>query len=152
GALERANIEFGFALASDEIDYLCVAFAELGRNPTDVELMMFAQANSEPCRHKIFNATWPADGTEQPQSLFGMIRNTYERGDVGDVLSAYSDNAAVVRGHDASRFFPDPATGRFAFHPEPVHFMIKVETHNHPTAIAPYPGAATGSGGEIRDE
>jgi phosphoribosylformylglycinamidine synthase len=151
-ALERANREFGFALAPDEIDYLCAAFVELGRNPTDVELMMFAQANSEHCRHKIFNASWTVDGTDQPKSLFGMIRNTYERGDTTDVLSAYSDNAAVVRGHDASRFFPEPGTGRFAFHAEPVHFLIKVETHNHPTAIAPYPGASTGSGGEIRDE
>jgi phosphoribosylformylglycinamidine synthase len=151
-ALERANREFGFALAPDEIEYLCTAFTELGRNPTDVELMMFAQANSEHCRHKIFNATWTVDGTEQPKSLFSMIRNTYECGDTSDVLSAYSDNAAVVRGHDASRFFPDSGTGRFAFHTEPVHFLIKVETHNHPTAIAPYPGASTGSGGEIRDE
>ena len=151
-ALERANRELGFALAPDEVDYLCAAFVELGRNPTDVELMMFAQANSEHCRHKIFNATWSADGVDQPTSLFGMIRNTYDRGDVTDVLSAYSDNAAVVRGHDASRFFPEPGSGRFAFHTEPVHFLIKVETHNHPTAIAPYPGASTGSGGEIRDE
>jgi phosphoribosylformylglycinamidine synthase len=151
-ALERANRELGFALASDEIDYLSAAFAAIGRNPTDVELMMFAQANSEHCRHKIFNATWTADGIEQPMSLFGMIRNTYERGDVSDVLSAYADNAAVIRGHDARRFFPEPGTGRFAFHAEPVHIMMKVETHNHPTAIAPYPGASTGSGGEIRDE
>jgi len=152
GALERANTTFGFALAPDEIEYLCAAFVALGRNPTDVELMMFAQANSEHCRHKIFNATWTVDTVEQPKSLFGMIRNTYERGDTSDVLSAYSDNAAVVRGHHASRFFPEPASGRFVFHPEPVHFLIKVETHNHPTAIAPYPGASTGSGGEIRDE
>ena len=151
-ALERANRELGFALASDEIDYLSAAFAAIGRNPTDVELMMFAQANSEHCRHKIFNATWTADGVEQATSLFGMIRNTYERGDVSDVLSAYADNAAVIRGHDARRFFPEPGTGRFAFHAEPVHIMMKVETHNHPTAIAPYPGASTGSGGEIRDE
>jgi phosphoribosylformylglycinamidine synthase len=151
-ALERANRELGFALAPDEVDYLCAAFVELGRNPTDVELMMFAQANSEHCRHKIFNATWGVNGIEQSKSLFGMIRNTYERGDATDVLSAYSDNAAVVRGHDASRFFPEPGSGRFEFHAEPVHFLIKVETHNHPTAIAPYPGASTGSGGEIRDE
>ncbi len=151
-ALERANRELGFALAPDEIDYLCDAFAGLGRNPTDVELMMFAQANSEHCRHKIFNATWTVDGAEQPKSLFGMIRNTYEQGDTQDVLSAYADNAAVIRGHDASRFYPDPATGRFAFREEPVHVLAKVETHNHPTAIAPYPGASTGSGGEIRDE
>jgi phosphoribosylformylglycinamidine synthase len=151
-ALEQANREFGFALVPDEIEYLCAAFAELGRNPTDVELMMFAQANSEHCRHKIFNATWTIDGAEQDKSLFGMIRNTYERGDVSDVLSAYSDNAAVIRGHKTPRFFPNPATGQFEFHDEPVHILMKVETHNHPTAIAPYPGASTGSGGEIRDE
>ena len=151
-ALERANVEQGFALAPDEITYLCEAFAALGRNPTDVELMMFAQANSEHCRHKIFNATWTADGLDQERSLFGMIRNTYEQGDTRDVLSAYSDNAAVIRGHQARRFFPEPGTGRFSYHDEPVHIMMKVETHNHPTAIAPYPGASTGSGGEIRDE
>lgn len=150
--LERANRQFGFALSPDEIEYLCEAFVGLGRNPTDVELMMFAQANSEHCRHKIFNATWTIDGTEQEKSLFGMIRNTYQRGDVSDVLSAYSDNAAVIRGHDTQRFFPDPETGQFAAHDEPVHILMKVETHNHPTAIAPYPGASTGSGGEIRDE
>jgi phosphoribosylformylglycinamidine synthase len=151
-ALEHADREFGFALAPDEIEYLCEAFAGLGRNPTDVELMMFAQANSEHCRHKIFNASWTVDGLPQPKSLFGMIRNTYEQGDTRDVLSAYADNAAVMRGHQASRFFPDPETGRFVFSEEPVHFLAKVETHNHPTAIAPYPGASTGSGGEIRDE
>jgi phosphoribosylformylglycinamidine synthase len=151
-ALERANRARGFALAADEIDYLCAAFATLGRNPTDVELMMFAQANSEHCRHKIFNATWTVDGVEQAKSLFGMIRNTYERGDRSAVLSAYADNAAVMRGHDATRFFPEPGTGRYMSHREPVHILMKVETHNHPTAIAPYPGASTGSGGEIRDE
>ena len=151
-ALERANREFGFALVPDEIEYLCAAFVELGRNPTDVELMMFAQANSEHCRHKIFNATWTIDGAEQAKSLFGMIRNTYESGDSSDVLSAYSDNAAVIRGHQTRRWFPDPATGQFGFHDEPVHILMKVETHNHPTAIAPYAGASTGSGGEIRDE
>jgi len=151
-ALERANREFGFALAPDEIDYLCAAFADLGRNPTDVELMMFAQANSEHCRHKIFNADWTVDGVVQPTSLFGMIRNTYTRGETADVLSAYSDNASVIRGHRASRFFPAPQRGHYGFHVEPVHILMKVETHNHPTAIAPYPGASTGSGGEIRDE
>ena len=151
-ALEQANQERGFALAVDEIDYLCEAFTGLRRNPTDVELMMFAQANSEHCRHKIFNATWTVDAVEQPKSLFGMIRNTYDRSANDDVLSAYADNAAVIRGHAARRFFPEPGTGRFAFHDEPVHIMMKVETHNHPTAIAPYPGASTGSGGEIRDE
>ena len=150
--LARANRAFGFALADDEIDYLCESFATLGRNPTDVELMMFAQANSEHCRHKIFNASWTIDGETQPKSLFGMIRNTHEQGPSEDVLSAYSDNAAVIRGHVAGRFFPDPGTRRFGYHEEPVHIMMKVETHNHPTAIAPYPGAATGSGGEIRDE
>ena len=151
-ALERANREFGFALADDEIDYLCAAFVELGRNPADVELMMFAQANSEHCRHKIFNASWSIDGEPQSHSLFGMIRNTHEQAADPAVLSAYSDNAAVIRGHEAGRFFPDPETRVFAYHPEPVHILMKVETHNHPTAIAPYPGAATGSGGEIRDE
>ncbi|HEY6507025.1 MAG TPA: phosphoribosylformylglycinamidine synthase, partial [Vicinamibacterales bacterium] len=151
-ALERANVERGFALAPDEIDYLCEAFTGLGRNPTDVELMMFAQANSEHCRHKIFNATWTIDGAEQAKSLFGMIRHTHEQAADPDVLSAYSDNAAVIRGHAARRFFPEPGTGRFAAHDEPVHILMKVETHNHPTAIAPYPGASTGSGGEIRDE
>ena len=151
-ALERANAERGFALASDEIEYLVEAFRGLGRNPTDVELMMFAQANSEHCRHKIFNATWTIDGEEQAKSLFAMIRNTHQVANDPDVLSAYSDNAAVIRGHQARRFFPDPETGRFTFHDEPVHIMMKVETHNHPTAIAPYSGASTGSGGEIRDE
>jgi len=151
-ALESANREFGFALADDEIGYLCESFVALGRNPTDVELMMFAQANSEHCRHKIFNASWDIDGEPQAHSLFAMIRNTHERGDRDSVLSAYSDNAAVIRGQQAGRFFPDPDTRVFAYHPEPVHILMKVETHNHPTAIAPYPGAATGSGGEIRDE
>ena len=155
-ALERANRERGFALAADEIDYLVSAFTGLGRNPTDVELMMFAQANSEHCRHKIFNATWTVEGVEQPKSLFGMIRHTHERANDADVLSAYADNAAVISGHRARRFFPeagpDGGHARFTFHDEPVHIMMKVETHNHPTAIAPYPGASTGSGGEIRDE
>ena len=151
-ALERANAEFGFALASDEIDYLCEGFVALERNPTDVELMMFAQANSEHCRHKIFNASWSIDGEAQSHSLFAMIRNTHSHAADPAVLSAYSDNAAVIRGHEAGRFFPDPATREFGYHREPVHILMKVETHNHPTAIAPYPGAATGSGGEIRDE
>lgn len=150
--LARANTVQGFALAPDEIDYLCEAFTAIGRNPTDVELMMFAQANSEHCRHKIFNATWTIDGVEAPRSLFGMIRHTYESGDTEDVLSAYADNAAVIRGPRVRRFFPDPGTTCFAAHDEPAHIMMKVETHNHPTAIAPYPGASTGSGGEIRDE
>ena len=150
-ALEIANVELGLALADDEIDYLVASFVELSRNPTDVELMMFAQANSEHCRHKIFNASWTIDGEAQTISLFGMIKNTYQLGGE-DVLSAYSDNAAVVRGHEAGRFFPDPETKIYGFHQEPVHLLMKVETHNHPTAIAPFPGAGTGSGGEIRDE
>jgi phosphoribosylformylglycinamidine synthase len=151
-ALERANTAQGFALAPDEIDYLCAAFTALGRNPTDVELMMFAQANSEHCRHKIFNATWTVDGSEAPRSLFGMIRHTYESAADVDVLSAYADNAAVIRGPRVRRFFPEPGSERFAAHDELAHILMKVETHNHPTAIAPYPGASTGSGGEIRDE
>ena len=150
-ALESADRELGLALAPDEIDYLVRAFGALGRDPTDVELMMFAQANSEHCRHKIFNAEFVIDGKPMPQSLFGMIRNTTERAPAG-VLSAYSDNAAVIEGSVATRFFADPATRVFRAHAEPVDILIKVETHNHPTAISPYPGAATGSGGEIRDE
>ena len=151
-ALEQANIELGFALADDEIEYLCASFVALGRNPTDVELMMFAQANSEHCRHKIFNASWSIDGETQSHSLFAMIRNTHRHAADPAVLSAYSDNAAVIRGHDAGRFFPDPHTREFGYSHEPVHILMKVETHNHPTAIAPFPGASTGSGGEIRDE
>ncbi len=151
GALASANLSLGLALADDEIDYLVEAFTSLERNPTDVELMMFAQANSEHCRHKIFNASWTIDGIDCEYSLFGMIRNTFERGGEG-VLSAYADNAAVVRGHTAGRFFADPATGEYRYHQEPIHLLMKVETHNHPTAIAPFAGAGTGSGGEIRDE
>ena len=150
-ALGRANTELGLALASDEISYLFARFSELGRNPNDVELMMFAQANSEHCRHKIFNASWSIDGEKQANSLFGMIRNTHEKSPA-NVLSAYSDNAAVMRGHDSQRFFPDPTSKIYAFNDEAVHILMKVETHNHPTAIAPFPGASTGSGGEIRDE
>ncbi|MEM1113659.1 MAG: phosphoribosylformylglycinamidine synthase [Pseudomonadota bacterium] len=150
-ALEAANVRLGLALADDEIDYLLDSFLGLARNPNDVELMMFAQANSEHCRHKIFNARWRIDGEEQPHSLFAMIRNTFEQG--GDnVLSAYSDNAAVVRGQRAGRFYPDPQTREYAYSEEDIHLLMKVETHNHPTAIAPFPGAGTGSGGEIRDE
>jgi phosphoribosylformylglycinamidine synthase len=148
--LAAANRELGLALADDEIEYLYDAYKTLGRNPTDVELMMFAQVNSEHCRHKVFNADWTIDGDKQPKSLFKMIKNTYEKsGD--DVLSAYHDNAAVLRGPEAGRFFRDK-DGSYAYHQEPVHSVIKVETHNHPTAIAPVPGAATGIGGEIRDE
>lgn len=150
-ALQAANLALGLALADDEMDYLVQAFIDLGRNPNDVELMMFAQANSEHCRHKIFNASWSIDGQEQPLSLFKMIRNTHEVGGE-NVLSAYSDNAAVVAGPVAGRFYPDPETGEYGFSQEPVHLLMKVETHNHPTAIAPFPGAGTGSGGEIRDE
>jgi len=150
-ALVKANSELGLALSNDEIDYLVDAFQCLNRNPVDAELMMFAQANSEHCRHKIFNADWNIDGQEKPYSLFGMIRNTYQKNPQG-VLSAYSDNAAVVEGLPASRFFPNPADNVYKTNDEPVHFQIKVETHNHPTAISPWPGAATGAGGEIRDE
>ncbi len=150
-ALERANVALGLALAEDEIDYLVTSFTDLGRNPHDIELMMFAQANSEHCRHKIFNASWDIDGESQEKSLFGMIKNTYQLHGEG-VLSAYKDNAAVIVGNVAGRFYPNPDTGEYAANREPVHILMKVETHNHPTAIAPFPGAATGSGGEIRDE
>ena len=150
-ALVRADSELGLALSADEIDYLLAAYRELGRDPTDVELMMFAQANSEHCRHKIFNADWVIDGERQPKSLFAMIRNTHARAPQG-VLSAYRDNAAVIEGSAGQRWFPDPATGVYGAHAEPIDILLKVETHNHPTAISPFPGASTGSGGEIRDE
>jgi phosphoribosylformylglycinamidine synthase len=150
-ALAAANASMGLALADDEIDYLLQSFDALGRNPNDIELMMFAQANSEHCRHKIFNASWTLDGVDQDRSLFGMIRNTYECNSRG-VLSAYKDNAAVFEGFTAGRFFPDPDSHQYGFTHEPIHILCKVETHNHPTAIAPFPGASTGSGGEIRDE
>ncbi len=150
-ALVQANVEMGLALSSDEIDYLVDAFQQLNRNPVDAELMMFAQANSEHCRHKIFNADWTIDGQDKPHSLFGMIRNTFQENPEG-VLSAYSDNAAVLEGTEATRFFPDPESNVYQTSTESVHIQIKVETHNHPTAISPWPGAATGSGGEIRDE
>ena len=150
-ALSDANSELGLALAEDEIDYLHQQFVGLGRNPNDIELMMFAQANSEHCRHKIFNADWTIDGEQQTHSLFGMIRNTYKQSP-DNVLSAYSDNAAVMTGHDSARFFPNPDSKQYGFNEEPIHILMKVETHNHPTAIAPFPGASTGSGGEIRDE
>ncbi len=149
-ALEDANQALGLALAGDEIDYLVEAFKKLERDPTDVELMMFAQANSEHCRHKIFNAEFVVDGQAREDSLFRMIRRSTEANPTG-VLSAYSDNAAVIEGHVAGRFFADD-DGVYREHREPVHLVMKVETHNHPTAISPYPGAATGSGGEIRDE
>jgi phosphoribosylformylglycinamidine synthase len=150
-AIAEADLELGLSLAKDEIDYLVAEFGKLGRNPTDVELYMFAQANSEHCRHKIFNASWTVDGVKQPKSLFAMIRNTNEVGG-GDVLSAYRDNAAVIRGSRGGRFFADPETHEYAAHEEEIHILLKVETHNHPTAISPWPGAATGAGGEIRDE
>jgi phosphoribosylformylglycinamidine synthase len=150
-ALARANQDWGLALSSDEIDYLVRAFHTLGRDPTDVELMMFAQANSEHCRHKIFNADFVIDGETMPRSLFAMIRATHARNPKG-VLSAYRDNAAVIEGARATRFFADPLTQRYVGSLEPMDILMKVETHNHPTAISPFPGAATGSGGEIRDE
>ncbi|MQL47704.1 phosphoribosylformylglycinamidine synthase [Photorhabdus khanii] len=149
--LEKANIELGLALAPDEIDYLMEAFQKLERNPTDIELYMFAQANSEHCRHKIFNADWIIDGQEQPKSLFKMIKNTYEQ-TPDYVLSAYKDNAAVMEGSAVGRFFASAEDGSYDYHQEQAHILMKVETHNHPTAISPWPGASTGSGGEIRDE
>ena len=150
--LEAANQRLGLAMAQDEIDYLRERFGQLGRMPSDVELMMFAQANSEHCRHKIFNASWTIDGREQERSLFKMIKNTHQA-TPQHTLSAYSDNAAVIEGHPASRYRPDPASGEYRAEPAvPSAFQIKVETHNHPTAIAPFPGASTGAGGEIRDE
>jgi phosphoribosylformylglycinamidine synthase len=149
-ALEAANRELGLALSADEIDYLVENFSKLGRNPTDVELMMFAQANSEHCRHKIFNADWIIDDEQQAISLFGMIRNTHKLHPEGTVV-AYSDNSSVIEGAEIERFYPR-ADGGYAFSKELTHTLMKVETHNHPTAIAPFAGAATGSGGEIRDE
>ncbi len=149
-ALEQANREMGLALSSDEIEYLVENFKKLKRNPTDVELMMFAQANSEHCRHKIFNADWVIDGQPQDMSLFGMIRNTHKVSPAGTVV-AYSDNSSVIEGARVERFYPR-ADGSYGFSEELMHTLMKVETHNHPTAIAPFAGAATGSGGEIRDE
>src|SRR5680860_947673 len=139
------------ALSDDEIDYLATHYTAMSRAPTDVEIMMFAQANSEHCRHKIFNATWSIDGELQGASLFDMIRNTYRCAPDG-VLSAYHDNAAVIEGSRARRFWPLSGTQVYTACEEDAHIVIKVETHNHPTAISPFPGAATGSGGEIRDE
>ncbi|MFO4667859.1 phosphoribosylformylglycinamidine synthase [Vibrio cholerae] len=150
-ALEEANVSLGLALAEDEIDYLVESFTKLGRNPNDIELMMFAQANSEHCRHKIFNADWTIDGVKQDKSLFKMIKNTFEQ-TPDYVLSAYKDNAAVMTGSTVGRFFPDPDSRQYTYHHEEAHILMKVETHNHPTAISPWPGASTGSGGEIRDE
>lgn len=150
-ALVAANTSLGLALAGDEIDYLARAFAELGRDPSDVELMMFAQANSEHCRHKIFNASWTIDGVDEAHSLFQMIRNTHQL-HPNHTLSAYKDNAAVVAGYPSRRLWVDPQTGVYTEVAEPSHLLMKVETHNHPTGISPHPGAGTGSGGEIRDE
>jgi phosphoribosylformylglycinamidine synthase len=149
-ALAQANLEMGMALSEDEIHYLVENFQKLKRNPTDVELMMFAQANSEHCRHKIFNADWVVDGEAQIHSLFGMIRNTHKVSPQGTVV-AYSDNSSVIEGARIERFYPR-ADGAYAFSEELMHTLMKVETHNHPTAIAPFAGAATGAGGEIRDE
>jgi phosphoribosylformylglycinamidine synthase len=148
-ALVRANGEMGLALSADEIDYLFDYYQKIQRDPTDVELMMFAQANSEHCRHKIFNAAWTIDGAPKDKSLFAMIRNTHHVTPQGTVV-AYSDNSAVMEGAMIDRFYP--AAGKYAFHRDQTHILMKVETHNHPTAIAPWPGAATGAGGEIRDE
>jgi phosphoribosylformylglycinamidine synthase len=153
-ALARANAEMGLALSDDEVDYLLAAFREAGRDPTDVELMMFAQANSEHCRHKIFNADWTLDGEPRAHSLFGLIRKTHAANPGGTIV-AYADNAAVLDGGGtASRFIPVQGgqNGRYVWRDVPQHALLKVETHNHPTAISPFPGAATGSGGEIRDE
>jgi phosphoribosylformylglycinamidine synthase len=152
-ALVAANTELGLALSADEIDYLVAAFEKEKRDPSDVELMMFAQANSEHCRHKIFNGEWIVDGTAQNVSLFGMIRATHKANPEGTEV-AYADNAAVLTGVQAQRFFSkqDEHTGRYAVEPMLTHSLLKVETHNHPTAISPWPGAATGAGGEIRDE
>ena len=150
-SLEAANASLGLALSDDEIDYLADAFGRMGRDPTDVELMMFAQANSEHCRHKIFNADWIVDGRRSDKSLFAMIRNTHRLNPQG-VLSAYRDNAAVIEGSPGRRWYAAPGGGAYGGHDEPIDILLKVETHNHPTAISPFPGAATGSGGEIRDE
>ncbi|MEO5672729.1 MAG: phosphoribosylformylglycinamidine synthase, partial [Ramlibacter sp.] len=151
-ALESANTRFGLALADDEIDYLEAAFKGLGRNPTDVELMMFAQANSEHCRHKIFNASFAIDGVPQERSMFGMIRHTHQVSPQHTVI-AYSDNASVMEGGAVERFIAKAATAsRYEKEDAVHHVLMKVETHNHPTAISPFPGASTGAGGEIRDE
>ncbi|NEN75445.1 phosphoribosylformylglycinamidine synthase [Pelistega sp. NLN82] len=153
-ALDQANTALGLALSEDEVDYLLKAFTELGRNPTDVELMMFAQANSEHCRHKIFNATWTIDGKPEEKTLFGMIRDTHKAQPEGTIV-AYADNAAIMQGRTVNRFYPLAGTAsseRYIHKERLTHTLMKVETHNHPTAIAPFPGASTGAGGEIRDE
>ncbi|USX24345.1 phosphoribosylformylglycinamidine synthase [Oxalobacteraceae bacterium OTU3CINTB1] len=150
-ALEKANMDLGLAMSDDEIEYLDAAFTKAGRNPTDVELMMFAQANSEHCRHKIFNADWTIDGVAQPKSLFGMIKNTHQLQPKGTIV-AYSDNSSIMEGAEVMRFFPQGEAQQYAPMTELTHTLMKVETHNHPTAISPFPGASTGAGGEIRDE
>ena len=150
-ALVAANIELGLALSEDEIEYLAAAYTKLGRNPSDIELMMFAQANSEHCRHKIFNADWSIDGEAQPASLFQMIKNTYAMHSEG-ILSAYHDNSAVIAGFAARKLAPAGDNAEYRFEDSQLDILMKVETHNHPTAISPFAGAATGSGGEIRDE
>ena len=150
-AIVAANTDLGLALSGQEIDYLVDCYGDLDRDPTDAELMMFAQANSEHCRHKIFNASWVIDGEAQDKRLFGMIKSTTEKTPDG-VISAYTDNAAVFEGWTGQRLMPRTADREFEYVEEPIHVLIKVETHNHPTAISPFPGAATGSGGEIRDE
>ncbi len=152
-ALQQANADLGLAMSEDEIDYLVEAFVRAGRNPTDVELMMFAQANSEHCRHKIFNADWTIDGEKQDKSLFAMIKNTHQLQPKGTVV-AYSDNSSVIEGATISRFYARGAQAgnEYRATEELTHILMKVETHNHPTAISPFPGASTGAGGEIRDE
>jgi len=150
-ALEKANTDLGLAISDDEIDYLLDAFTAARRNPTDVELMMFAQANSEHCRHKIFNADWTIDGVAQDMSLFKMIKNTHEKNPRGTIV-AYSDNSSIIEGAEVTRFYPRAGENAYAPTTELVHTLMKVETHNHPTAISPFPGASTGAGGEIRDE
>ncbi|KQX01314.1 phosphoribosylformylglycinamidine synthase [Massilia sp. Root418] len=150
-ALEKANTDLGLAMSEDEVDYLHDAFTKAQRNPTDVELMMFAQANSEHCRHKIFNADWTIDGEAKDKSLFKMIKNTHEKQPKGTIV-AYSDNSSIMEGAVVSRFFPQGAGQEYAATTELTHTLMKVETHNHPTAISPFPGASTGAGGEIRDE
>jgi phosphoribosylformylglycinamidine synthase len=150
-ALEVANQQMGLALSDDEIDYLFNNYTDIKRNPTDIELMMFAQANSEHCRHKIFNAEFIIDGEKQNKTLFGMIKDTYKNAP-DNVLVAYDDNSSVITGAEIARFYPSPENKSYQFNNEYTHILMKVETHNHPTAISPFPGSATGSGGEIRDE
>jgi phosphoribosylformylglycinamidine synthase len=149
-ALGEANARLGLALSDDELDYLLELFLAARRNPTDVELTMFAQANSEHCRHKIFNASWILDGQARDETLFGMIRETHAAHPAGTVV-AYADNSSIIEGAEVPRFYPG-VDGQYAYRDEPTHLLAKVETHNHPTAISPFPGAATGAGGEIRDE